>query len=72
MAKQVTFRAYWQLFSDVTINLPDEIDPDDEDAVREYCHDQWEKMSLPEDAEYLYDSDEIDDEHGFEVTDKKD
>ena len=71
MSKQITFRAYWEVFSDVTVDLPDNIDPDDKDAVNAFVQETWDGMELPENSEYLMDSDEVDYEHGFTITDKK-
>ena len=70
MSKQVTFRAYWQVYSDVTIDLPDDIDPNDEDEVKAFVQEQWDQMELPEDADYLPASDEVDFDHGVIISTK--
>lgn len=66
--KQVTFRAYWEVFSDITVPLPDDIPEEDADAIKAYIQEMWDGMELPDNAEYLLDSDEVDFEHGYTIT----
>lgn len=71
MPKQITFRVYWQEFADVTVDLPDDIDINDKKALQEYAQKEWDSMPLPDNSEYLSNSDEIDEEHGFTITERE-
>lgn len=58
--KTVTFSMVWQCIGYQTIELPDDIDATDEEAVRDYIEDNWEDIPLPPDCDYLPESDELD------------
>ncbi len=60
MAK-VTFGMYWQEYGHKTIDLPDDINPCDEEAVKEYILSVWDEISLP-DGGYVEDSAGFDEE----------
>ena len=49
----------WQVTGEQTIELPDTVDPDDEDAVRAYILDNWSGIPLPE-GWYVEGSDVLD------------
>jgi len=54
--KIVRFPMYFEVFGYQELVLPDYIDSNDEDAVREYIADSWEHIKLPSDTEYVGDS----------------
>ena len=67
MSRQVTFGMVWQCCGRQTVELPDDIDARDKDAVREYLESIWSEIPLP-DGDYVEDSDTIDDLVDFSVT----
>ena len=71
MARQITFMAYWQVYSDITVDLPDDIDENDKDAINAFVQEKWDEMDLPGNSHYVCDSDEVDFEKGFEITEKE-
>ena len=66
MAKHVNFGMFWQVYGRQTIELPDDIDETDEDAVVEYIKSVWDEIALPT-GSYIQDSDEFDPEGGLEI-----
>lgn len=54
--KYVRFIMYFEVAGNQEIPLPDNIDANDEDAVREYIAENWEHIRLPEEFEYVGDS----------------
>lgn len=66
MAKYVNFGMFWQEYGRQTIELPDDIDEKDEDAVVEYIKSVWDEIALPT-GSYIQDSDEFDPEGGLEI-----
>lgn len=67
MSKQVTFGMVWQCCGRQTVELPDDIDAHDKDAVREYLESIWSEIPLP-DGDYVEDSDTVDNLVDFSVT----
>ena len=69
--KQVTFGMVWQMAGKQTIDIPDDIDLNDQDAIREYIQENWDIIPIPSDGEgdYISGSDELDETVGFVVTD---
>ena len=69
--KEVTFGMVWQMAGKQTIMLPDDIDPNDQDAIREYIQENWDSIPIPADGEgdYISGSDELDETVEFIVTD---
>lgn len=65
--KTVSFMMTWEMSGRQTIDLPDEIDPNDKDAVREYIQENWDDIPLPTDGDYIADSDTLDEESGFDI-----
>ena len=57
--KRVKFGMVWQCYGYQDIELPDDIDINDEDAVQEYLENNWDNIPLPE-GEYVSGSDELD------------
>lgn len=55
-----TFGMTWQVSGTQTFIIPDDIDPADEDAVSEYLQNHWSKIPIPENGEYIGDSDTLD------------
>ena len=63
--KQVTFGMTWQEYGRQTIDLPDDIDADNIEEVKEYIRSVWDDIPLPE-GDYVSASDELD-ENDIEV-----
>ena len=57
--KRVRFGMCWQCYGHQDIELPDDIDTNDIDAVKEYLEKNWEDIPLPE-GDYVSGSDELD------------
>lgn len=57
--KRVKFGMFWQCYGYQDIELPDYIDVNDEDAVKNYLESNWDNIPLPE-GEYVSGSDEPD------------
>lgn len=57
--KKVKFGMYYEVYGTVFVDVPDYIT---EDNIEEYLRDNWGDYPLPTDAEYVYDSDELDTE----------
>ena len=57
----VQFGIIWQSYGTVSVELPDDVDHKDLDAVRQYVLDQWDEIPLPS-GEYISGSDELDEE----------
>lgn len=55
-----TFSMVWQVYGKQTIELPDYIDVEDKEAVRQYIEDIWRDIPLPVDGDYLDESDQFD------------
>ena len=55
---KVRFPIYFEVVGQGELDLPEEIDPDDEDAVKDYIESQWEEVPLPDicDVEYIQES----------------
>lgn len=45
--RKVSFKIEYGVFTEITIPLPDDIDPEDRDAISKYCHDKWMEMHKP-------------------------
>lgn len=67
--KTVTFGMVWQVSGKQTINLPDDIDTTDEEAVRNYIQEQWDNIPLPTESDYIPESDEFDGLTDIEISD---
>ncbi len=59
MGTKVSFGVVWQMYGRQTIELPDTVNADDKQAVREYIESIWDDLPLPS-GEYLMESDELD------------
>lgn len=59
--KMVKFGMFWQCYGYQTVELPDNIDTEDADAVKAYLESIWEDIPLPE-GDYVPESDEFDPE----------
>ena len=64
--KKVSFGMYWQSYGRQTIDLPDDIDTSDKDAVLEYIKSVWDDIPVPE-GDYVSCSDELDEESPLEI-----
>ena len=60
MAKKWEFGVYYESWGKVTVDIPDEIQTQEE-AVK-YIHDHWNDIPLPQNAEYVDDSSEMDED----------
>lgn len=69
--KEVTFGMVWQMAGKQTISIPDDIDPNDQDAIRDYIKENWDSIPIPADGEgdYISGSDELDETVEFVVMD---
>ena len=65
MAK-VKFGMIWSVYGKQTVDLPDNINPDDLDAVKDYLETIWADIPLPE-GEYIDNSDELDEDGEIEI-----
>ena len=54
--KIVKFPMYFEVCGYQTMVLPDYVDANDEDAVKEFIADNWEHIKLPDDYDYVGDS----------------
>lgn len=66
MAKHVEFGMYWGKYGRQRVQLPDNIDPKDKDAVISYLKSIWDDIPIPG-GTYVPGSDELDEESIFEV-----
>lgn len=62
MANTVSFGMYWQAYGRQEVELPDDINPNDEDEVKAYILSIWDDIPLPGEGEYVDGSDELDEE----------
>lgn len=63
MSKSVQFGVFYTAYGRTTLKLPDNIPtegPGAEAKIREYIHENFDKVPLPTDAAYVQDSDEFD------------
>ena len=70
MAKTVSFGMFWEAYGRQTIDLPDEIDANNQDAVIQYIKSVWDDIPLPS-GSYVQESDELDEESDIMVFDDK-
>lgn len=59
----VTFGMFWQVYGQATVNLPENIDPNNREAVKEWLLANWSDMPMPSGGDYIPDSDELDPEN---------
>lgn len=52
----------WMVTGQQNINLPDELDPNDITAVRNYIKKNWDNIPLPTEGDYISGSDELDED----------
>ena len=57
--KTVEFNMTWMMSGRQSIDLPDDIDAKDANAVRSYIKEHWDTILLP-DGDYIADSDILD------------
>ena len=62
MSTTVNFGMFWQVYARQTIRLPDYINPDDDEEVKDYIRSIWDDIPLPENSSYILNSDEFDDD----------
>lgn len=67
MANTVTFGMVWQVWDRQSIDLPDDIDPNDEEAVKAYIRSVWDDILLPGEGNYVEGSDELDEAGPLEI-----
>ena len=68
--KTATFNMVWLVSGKQTIELPDDIDTNDKEAVRAYIQSQWANIPLSDKGVYVQDSDEIDDLVPIEISEQ--
>ena len=51
---KIYFPMYFEAGTYQELDLPDNIDPEDGDAVREYLNEVWEDIPLPDNGEWEY------------------
>ena len=51
--KYVKFTMYFEVAGYQEIPLPDDIDVEDEEAIKEYIDENWEHIKLPEEYDYV-------------------
>lgn len=66
MSKRVRFGMFWQEYGYQEIDLPDDIDDTDDEAVKDYIKSVWDDISLPT-GDYVSGSDELDEDFGVQV-----
>ena len=66
MAKHVNFGMFWLVYGRQTIELTDDIDEHDENAIVEYIKSVWNDIARPT-GSYILDSDEFDPEGELEI-----
>ncbi len=54
-----TFGMTWQVSGTQTFEIPDDIDLGNENAVSEYLLNHWSEIPIPENGEYVGDSDSL-------------
>lgn len=59
--KTATFGMYWQEYGWQEIEIPDDIDDGDIEAVKDYILSKWDDIPLPI-GDYVSSSDELDEE----------
>lgn len=57
--KKVKFGMVWQMYGHQEIDLPDDVDANDIDEVKDYIKSVWDDIPLP-DGDYVSSSDELD------------
>lgn len=67
MSATVSFGMFWQVYARQTVNLPDDIDPDDDEDVKSYIRSVWDSVPIPRDGDYILGSDEFDEESILEI-----
>jgi len=60
--KSVTFGMAWEEYGHQTVDLPDNVDPDDLEAVKSYLLSIWDDIPLPDDHDYVSGSDHLDED----------
>ena len=70
MAKTVSFGMFWQVYGRQEIELPDDVNATDEDAVKAYIRSVWPEVPLPI-GDYVDGSDELDEECELRIHDDK-
>lgn len=51
--RYVKFIMYFEVAGYQEIQLPDDIDVEDEEAIKEYIDENWEHIKLPEEYDYV-------------------
>lgn len=61
--KIVRFPIYYECVAYHELELPDHVDAEDEDAVKDYISEHWEELPFPDDTD---DIDFVSEENGFD------
>lgn len=70
MPKIVRFPVYFEAVGYQELELPDDIDPDDDNAIRLFIDDHWDEVPIPEDHEVVSEYSCFDFESYIEVFDE--
>lgn len=54
MAKWVRFPMFFEVCAYQEVELPDTVDSNDEEAVRQYIEDSWDDIPLPDESTWDY------------------
>ena len=67
--RKVRFPIYFEVVGYGELELPDEVDSEDEETVKDFIQSQWEDVPLPDfsEVEEVADSWEYDREAAFEI-----
>ena len=59
--KRIRFGMFWECYGYQNIELPDDIDANDSEAICDYLRENWNGISIPA-GSYVTDSDDFDPE----------
>lgn len=63
---KVSFGMHFEVYGRQTVELPDDIDPKNKEAIIKYLKDNWDDIPLPT-GDYVSGSDNLDEEGEFFV-----
>lgn len=57
---KVQIGVYWEEYGNIDVDIPDDVDINDMDAIRRYIDDNWDDIPLPRSGNYVSDSAQFD------------
>ena len=69
MPKTIEFGMYWEMYGRQTVDIPDDIDENDDDAVKEYIKKVWDDIGLPN-GNYIDESARLDEDADINIVRK--